>query len=264
VSRRLGQHFLTDPSILERIVDALYPQDDDTVIEIGPGKGTLTCRLAPRVAQVIAIEKDKSLARQLRSRVESGEWAVGGEKVRIVAGDALQLDWHELAPPTFKVVGNIPYYITSPLIAKTLSPPLPTVIVYLVQREVADRLGATPGSKTYGALSVGVQVVARVERLFVVPAGAFHPRPRVDSAVVRFTPLEVPLVSSTEHAGFRAFVVRVFGQRRKQLVSILRSTESLSRDQALTVLTEAGIDSRSRPEVLSPHEFVRLRAVLAR
>lgn len=262
MSRRFGQHALTDPSILDRIVDALDPQPVDVVIEVGAGTGALTRRLAPRVGTVIAIERDRALAAQLQR-------GVGSPTVRVVVGDALRIDWHDLVRkdlpaipdsqrPAFKVVGNIPYYITSPLIEKALEPPRPQVIVYLVQREVAERLAAGPGTKTYGALSIGVQLDAIVEHLSTVPAGAFRPRPAVDSALVRLTPRLEPLVPPSEHRRFRAFVTRIFGQRRKQLVTILRGTESLSRDQAFSRLTELGIDPVSRPEVLEPQMFVRL------
>ncbi len=139
--RRLGQHFLNDPGVLGRIVDALDPRPGETVLEIGPGRGTLTRVLLDRGLKVIAIEKDRLLAAAL---------ALDG--LRVIEGDALQLDW----PRVSKVVGNIPYYITSPLIDKALRPPLPERVVFLVQAEVADRIAAQPGSKTYGALSVGV------------------------------------------------------------------------------------------------------------
>jgi 16S rRNA (adenine1518-N6/adenine1519-N6)-dimethyltransferase len=157
-----------------------------------------------------------------------------------------------------KVVGNIPYYVTSPLIEKALRPPLPAVIVYLVQREVADRVAARPGGKTYGALTVGVQAVARAERLFVVRAGAFHPPPNVDSAVLRLTPLADPLVDDAERAAFRAFVVGLFGQRRKQIVGGLRTVTALDREGARARCADVGIDPAARAETLSVADFVRL------
>jgi 16S rRNA (adenine1518-N6/adenine1519-N6)-dimethyltransferase len=179
--RRLGQHFLSDPRILQRIADALGPTVHDTVLEIGPGPGGLTTALAARAGRVVAIEKDADLVPDLRARFPG---------VTVVEGDALELDWHTLGGPGALVAGNIPYNITSPLIDKALAPPRPPRIVFLVQKEVADRVTARAGEGAYGALSIGVQAVARTERLFVVPAGAFHPRPKVDSAVLRLTPLE--------------------------------------------------------------------------
>ena len=161
--RRLGQHFLADPSILARIADALEADADDTVLEIGPGPGGLTGALLQRAGRVVAIEKDRDLIGSLRERFPS---------LQLIEGDALEVDWHELAGGPFLVAGNIPYNITSPLLDKALSPPEPRRIVFLVQKEVADRVTAVPGTSAYGALSVGVQAVASAERLFTVPAGA--------------------------------------------------------------------------------------------
>ena len=156
--RRLGQHFLTDPRILQRIADALGATAADTVLEIGPGPGGLTEVLAARAGRLIAIEKDADLVPALRARVPDAT---------VVEADALEADWHALAGPDGLVAGNIPYNITSPLIDKALAPPRPARIVFLVQKEVADRVGAAPGGEAYGALSVGVQAVARAERLFI-------------------------------------------------------------------------------------------------
>src|SRR5437016_5691080 len=189
----LGQHFLRDPKLLTQIVDALEPAPGDVVLEIGAGRGSLTEQLLARGLRVVAMEKDRRLAAQLGTRNAER----GTELLTIVHGDALQLDWHALIDtgsavprsdfrvPRFKSVGNIPYAITSPLIDKALTPPLPERIVFLVQREVAGRLAARPGSRAYGALRVGVQATCRVERLFGVRAGAFHPAPQVASALVR-------------------------------------------------------------------------------
>lgn len=275
MGRRLGQHFLTDPAILDRIVDALDPAPDDVVIEIGPGHGTLTARLAPRVGRVIAIEKDRRLAEQLDDAVRRAAGHDVARRVSAVEGDALRLDWQALAgSPTgpargapltpVKVVGNIPYYITSPLIERALAAPPPRVVVLLVQREVAERLAAQPGGKTYGALTVGDQAVAHVELLFVVRAGSFAPPPAVDSAVVRFMPLATPLVGPERQAQFRRFVTALFGQRRKQLVRSLRSVAGLERDEAAALLTDTEVDPASRPEVLSPQALVRLFLAVAR
>ncbi|MBI4503103.1 MAG: ribosomal RNA small subunit methyltransferase A [Gemmatimonadetes bacterium] len=269
MGRRLGQHFLTDPAILDRIVDAIDPGPDDVVIEIGPGKGTLTRRLAPRVGHVVAIEKDAALAQQLREECRVKREEYGHAQVTIVEGDALTLDWTRLtAAPTlpsslytlhaFKVIGNIPYYITSPLIEKALTTPLPSVIVFLVQREFAGRLTAAPGGKEYGALSAGVQAIARVEKLFVVRAGAFHPPPKVDSAVVRLTPRKDPTVRGDEHPRFRAFLAAVFSQRRKQLGRALRGVTGMSKEDVLAVLDGIGIDPASRAEVLTVDQLTSL------
>jgi len=264
--KRLGQHFLTDPNILERIVAALDPAPGDVVLEIGAGKGSLTVALAPRVAKVVAVEKDRRLAIDCRLRIAD----CGFGNVLLVEGDALKVDWHELLEagranpqsairnPQFKVVGNIPYAITSPLIEKALTPPLPERIVFLVQAEVADRLAAAPGSKTYGALSVGVQAVCRVEKLFPVRAGAFRPRPKVDSALLRLTPLAEPLVAPAEFAAFRAFVTACFSRRRKQLRNAVMAATGRPAGAVLEGLEAVGLDPAARPETLTPAAFVRL------
>lgn len=168
--KRLGQHFLHDPGILRRIADALEIAEGDTVLEIGPGPGGLTAELVRRASRLVAIEKDRDLLPGLRARFPT---------LTLAEGDALELDWHRLTGPgPVRIVGNIPYNITSPLLEQALAPPRPRCIVYLVQKEVAIRVAAAPGGGEYGALSVGVQAVARVERLFTVAAGAFRPPPR--------------------------------------------------------------------------------------
>jgi len=265
-NKRLGQHFLTDRNILQRIVDALEPAPDDVVVEIGAGTGTLTAVLAPRVHHVIAIEKDRRLVVGMR---DAGCEMRDPGHVTLIGGDALRLDWHALisgpahpasriSHPAFKVIGNIPYAITSPLIDKALTPPLPARIVFLIQAEVADRIAALPGSKTYGALSIGVQAVARVERLFTVAAGAFTPPPKVTSAVVRLTPLAQPLVAPSEIAAFRAFVTACFTRRRKQLRNVVMAATGRSAAVAAAGLAALGLDPAARPETLAPEIFVRL------
>jgi 16S rRNA (adenine1518-N6/adenine1519-N6)-dimethyltransferase len=250
--RRLGQHFLTDRNILRRIVDALDPRPGETVIEVGPGRGSLTEVLLARGLQVVAIERDRALAEQLR-------FQVSGVRCQVVTGDALQLDWHELhsrhlTPDTrhrLKIIGNIPYAITSPLLEKALTPPLPERVVVLVQHEVAQRVAAAPGSKAYGALSVGVQAVCRVEKLFAVAPGAFRPPPKVRSALLRLIPRADPLVRPDEVAALRAFVTACFGRRRKQLRN---AVPGATRDALLAL----GFDPAARPETLAPADFVRL------
>jgi 16S rRNA (adenine1518-N6/adenine1519-N6)-dimethyltransferase len=269
-AQRLGQHFLTDPELLRRIADALDPTRQDVVIEIGPGRGSLTAELAARVGLVIAIERDRRLAHRLR---ESGIEKRETENVVVVVGDALELDWHTLAgsgtfpdsPFTFpalfpevKVVGNIPYSITSPLIEKALTPPLPERIVFLVQREVAERVAAAPGGKAYGALSVGVQAVCRAELLFRIPAGAFRPPPKVESALLRLTPLAAPLIAPEEGPALRRFVTACFSRRRKQLRNVLMAAAGRSAAEVSAGLAALGLDPAARPETLPPAEFVRL------
>jgi len=251
--RRLGQHFLSDPRILGRIADAVAPGPGDTVLEIGPGPGGLTAALAGRAGRLIAIEKDPDLVPALRERFPN---------VAVVEGDALELDWHALVAErpdlTYKIAGNIPYNITSPLIDKALLPPRPAVIVFLVQKEVAERVTASPGTAEYGALTIGVQAVAKAERIFTVPAGAFYPRPKVDSAVLRLVPVDHPLVADTERERFRRLVVGLFGFRRKQLQRGLREFTGWDAERVAALLRDAELDERSRPEVLTPPDFVRL------
>ena len=254
--RRLGQHFLSDPRLLSRIADALQASPGDTVLEIGPGLGGLTAALSQRAGRVVAIEKDRDLVPDLRSRFP---------ELEVIEGDALEVDWHSVAPTNggrFLITGNIPYNITSPLLDKALLPPRPGRIVFLVQKEVAERVAAEAGTEAYGALTIGIQVVARVERLFTVPAGAFKPAPKVDSAVLRLTPLERPLVRDAERESFRAFVVGLFGFRRKQLLRALREFTGWHVDRVTELLSVLGLASTVRPEVLSPAEFVRLHRAL--
>jgi len=257
--KSLGQHFLSDPHILGKIVDALAPAAGETVIEIGPGRGDLTRLLLDRGARVVGIEKDDRLAGRLR---EPG--AASRLLLDVVNADALEVDWADLAASLqgsrlpFSVIGNIPYNITSPLLEKALTPPLPSRIVFLVQKEVADRIAAPPGTKTYGALSVGIQAACRVERLFTVKAGAFRPPPKVDSAVIRLTPRAEPVIPVEQGRAFRKFVVACFGQRRKQLRNVLALVLGREPGAVAEALRELGFDPATRPERLSPQDFARL------
>ncbi|HYF39515.1 MAG TPA: 16S rRNA (adenine(1518)-N(6)/adenine(1519)-N(6))-dimethyltransferase RsmA [Gemmatimonadales bacterium] len=251
--RRLGQHFLTDPRILARIADALEARRGDTVLEIGPGPGGLTGALLERAGRVVAIEKDAEMVEPLRSRYPALE---------LVHGDALDLDWHSLTGVPFLVAGNIPYNITSPLLDKALTPPPPLRVVFLVQKEVAERVTAAPGTAEYGALTVGLQSAVTAERLFTVPAGAFNPRPKVDSAVLRLTPRDNPLVAAPERETFRAMVVGLFGYRRKQIGRGLRELTGWDSPRVLALLGEASLVESARPEVLTPADFVRLHRSL--
>jgi 16S rRNA (adenine1518-N6/adenine1519-N6)-dimethyltransferase len=259
-TRALGQHFLFDERILGRIVEALEPDPRDTVLEVGSGTGTLTRLLAPRVSRVVAIEKDRRLAAECG--VRNAECGI--LNVEIVTADALTIDWHSLVPhsafrtPYFKITGNIPYSITTPLIDKALTPPLPERVVFLVQAEVADRVVARPGSRTYGALSVGVQTVTRAEKLFRVKPGAFRPPPRVESAVIRLTPTSAGVWDRGELRRFRRFVVSCFSQRRKQLHNVLRAVTGWPADEIDALCASLGLDPAVRPERLDPETFVRV------
>lgn len=250
--KRLGQHFLTDPRILERIAGALALTGSETVVEIGAGRGALTDVLATRCARLFAIEIDRALAPILRERYAADA------HVTIVEADVRDIALGELAGGPYLVIGNVPYYITTPILFHVLRAPRPVRAVFLIQREVAERMSASPGTGDYGALSVNVQALARVETLFRIAPGAFTPPPTVDSAVVRVTPLDEPLVSGEREAGFGKFVQAVFAQRRKQLRTILRSVAGLSAADADAHIVVCGLSPEVRPERLSPAEFVAL------
>lgn len=254
--RRFGQHFLTNTRILDRIAAALMVQPGDRVLEIGPGHGALTRALGRLGARITAIEIDRDLAPGI---------AVRFPEVRVVQGDALALDWHALMEPgagSWLVTGNIPYNITSPLLDKALLPPRPDRIVFLVQREVAERVTASPGTGEYGALTVGIQSVAQAERLFTVPAGAFTPAPKVDSAVIRLTPHALPLTRDEELHSFRKLVVGLFGFRRKQISRGLREFTGWPADRVGAVIHAIGLEGTVRPEVLEPPQFLLLHRAL--
>lgn len=250
--KRFGQHFLTDPRLLGRIADAVGASPGTRVLEIGPGHGALTAALLARGADLVAIEKDRDLVPGLRERFPALE---------VVEGDALDLDWHALAPGAI-ICGNIPYNVTTPLIDRALLPPRPPRVVFLVQKEVAERVIAPAGSEHYGALSVGVQAVARAERLFNVAAGAFSPPPKVASAVLRLEPLAAPLVADADVGAFRRLVVGCFSYRRKTLLRGLRELLGWEAERVSVALGQAGLDAGGRPETLEPAAFARLLSAL--
>ena len=252
VRKSLGQHFLSDPRILARIVDALGPSGDETVVEIGPGRGALTEQLLERAGRVIAIEIDRMLAARLRER------HAGNPRLDVVERDVLETNLGVLAGDEFALVGNVPYYLPTPILFHARHPPRPTRAVYLVQKEVADRLSASPGTKAYGALTVNVSALASAETLFRVPPGAFSPPPSVDSAVVRITPRGTPVVAPHEEEGFRVLVQQAFGMRRKQMRRVVRALFSLSAARAEELLAAAGIEAEVRPETLTAEQFARL------
>jgi 16S rRNA (adenine1518-N6/adenine1519-N6)-dimethyltransferase len=250
--KRFGQHFLSDPRLLGRIAGALEATRADTVIEIGPGRGALTAQLLERAGRVIAIELDRDLAALLRAR-----W---GDEPRftLVEGDVLAQDLGALAGGPYLLAGNVPYNITTPILFHAMRRPRPTRAVYLVQREVADRIVAPPGSEAYGALSVNVQALAHAKLLFGVAARSFTPPPKVESAVIRIVPRTDPVIGEGEEDAFRVFVQGAFGLRRKQLRRVVRTLWSLDAAGADAVLERAAIDGEVRPETLSPEDFARL------
>ncbi len=201
MGRRLGQHFLASPTILEQIAVAACPAPEPVVVEIGPGKGALTRHLLERSGRLIGIEIDARLVAGLAREFPG---------VELVHSDVLDVDLSQWGPSVF--AGNLPYYITSPIVDKLLETRACKWAVLLIQKEVAERLTAKPGSRDYGYLTVATQARARTEYLFTVPRGVFRPPPKVDSAVVRLTPAAEP-----PPAGFLEFAGRCFRQKRKML-----------------------------------------------
>ncbi len=254
---KLGQNFLTDQSAAQRIVAALADISARTVIEIGPGRGVLTALLAKRAARLIAIELDRVLAAQLRMKYAAQP------RVEIIEADVLSVDFDALfrpppgaltgLTPTIEkvdLVGNIPYYITSEILLRLLEFPRRfATLVLLVQREVAERIAARPGSRDYGLLSATTQLYAKVEKLFTLPPGAFAPPPKVHSTVLRlniapqFERLRVP------EAEFIGFLKLAFGQKRKTLVNNLKAR--YPNKQIRAALQKAGIRADVRAEALS-------------
>ena len=249
---RLGQHFVADPNLLEMMVRESGVGAEDVVLEVGGGAGALTERLAPRVRRVQVIELDERL------RPELGEVAELHGNVAVVWGDALRIDLRTLDPAPGKVVSNLPYSIATPMILKTIEE-LPDVDSWtlLVQREIADRLRAAPGSRVYGAPSALVQIAAEVELLRGVDRAVFTPRPRVDSAL-----MALRRRGPAAPEPVRRLVHQAFAHRRKSLARSLELAAPGGREAARAALREAGLPEDARAEALSPEEFVRLAGSL--
>jgi len=252
--KSLGQNFLVDGNLQRKIVDALHADAGDTVLEVGPGQGALTRHLAGSVEQLVAVEVDRELAADLRSRYEDDP------SVQVVEADILETDLPGLLDDwaATRVVGNIPYNITTPILFHLLERPRPREIVLMVQREVADRMVAEAGSSAYGALAVGVQSVADAQLLFTVPPQAFRPVPRVESAVVRITPHTPPRLSAEDEARLRRLTRAAFQWRRKQMQKILRSHPDLSVPRTAVRALEEESDLSRRPERFPPDELLSL------
>lgn len=250
LSKRLGQNFLISEQVVADIVAGAAVTAADNVLEIGPGIGTLTQGLAESGARVVAVELDAKLIEVLATTL------AGYDNVRIVHGDILKTDIsREMSAAKYKVVANLPYYITTPIIMALLERRLPIeLLVTMVQKEVALRMIAPPGGKDYGALSVAVQYYSDPELLFTVPPSAFIPAPAVDSAVIRCTVRQKPPVDVADERCFFRVVKAAFGQRRKTLANALKATGLDSR-QIAAVLAAAQIDPVRRGETLSLDEF---------
>jgi 16S rRNA (adenine1518-N6/adenine1519-N6)-dimethyltransferase len=251
--RELGQHFLVDGNILGVIGRLAELDDEDVVLEIGPGLGVLTTYLADRVAQVYTVEVDPSLGAQLTERL------AGRPNVELRFGDALRLDLAEIAPDARKLVANLPYNIATPLIAESLDR-LPQLELWTVmlQREVADRLFAAPSTKAYGAVSVLVQLVAERTGFHPVSRTVFRPRPNVDSALVAFRRTGLP----PDFRDVKHVVEAAFSHRRKRLANSLELAGLTDRSRAESAIADLGKPPNARAEELAPHEFVELTAAL--
>lgn len=246
--KRFGQNFLADPHYVSRIVAAIDPQPGDNVVEIGPGLAALTGALLERAGRIAAVEIDRDLAARLRERFTA-------DRLALHEADALTFDFSTLGDG-LRVVGNLPYNISSPLLFHLASfePGLRDIHVML-QREVVARMTAVPATPDYGRLTVMLQSRFRVTRLFTVPAGAFRPAPNVESAVARLVPLTADRPAISNEALFARLVAAAFGQRRKTL----RNALSPLADERL--LRAAGIDPSARGETLSVDDFARLANV---
>ncbi|MEW6542942.1 MAG: 16S rRNA (adenine(1518)-N(6)/adenine(1519)-N(6))-dimethyltransferase RsmA [Nitrospirota bacterium] len=255
--KRLGQHFLVDPNIARKIVVLAGIRPDETVIEIGPGRGVLTRALCERAKRVIAIELDPKLGRYL------DETLGGCRNLDLRIGDALDFPYDRIPQGTV-VVANLPYYVSTPLLFKLLEArDRIDRLVLMLQTEVARRLAAGPGTRDYGVLSVLTQVAADVAIAFPVAAGCFRPRPEVGSSVVSLTVRKTPAAAVADDAGFVRAVRAAFAHRRKTLANSLRD-EGYPPDRIARALAEAGIEPSRRAETVTLQEFAALaRALMA-
>jgi 16S rRNA (adenine1518-N6/adenine1519-N6)-dimethyltransferase len=252
--KQLGQHFLVDENILGVIGRLAALEPDDVVLEIGPGLGVLTAYLADRVGIVHAVEIDRSLEARLADRLS------GRDGVRLHFGDALRIDLAALDPAPTKLVANLPYNVATPLIAESLDG-LPSVGSWtvMVQREVADRFFATPGTKAYGAVSVLVQLAAERTGFHPVSRSVFRPRPNVDSALVAFRRTELP----PDFRAIKRVVEGAFAHRRKTLPNSLELAGVATRAEAAQALSDLGRALDTRAEALAPSELATLARALA-
>ena len=258
-SKSLGQNFIKDRNVLERIVEGAGIGADDMVIEIGPGLGVLTAKLAEAAACVTAVEIDSRLIPVLE------ETLAGYGNVRIINSDILKTDIGQLIDESradglfsgkVHVVGNLPYYITTPIIMKLLEDQVPAdSITVMMQKEVADRISSAPGSRTYGAISAAVQYYCRVSKITDVPKEAFVPRPKVESTVLRLEPLGEDRPKARDGKMYIRCVKAGFAQRRKTLLNSLSSAGGMDKETVKKILEAAGIDPGRRAETLTVEEF---------
>ncbi|WP_281258718.1 16S rRNA (adenine(1518)-N(6)/adenine(1519)-N(6))-dimethyltransferase RsmA [Melghirimyces profundicolus] len=261
LKKSLGQHFLTDRHILDKMMRAAGLDGEAGVLEIGPGIGALTERLAQEAKKVAAVELDDRLVPVL------AELFSDRPHVKIIHGDAMELDLHRLIREhlgdcsRISVVANLPYYVTSPILMRLLEERLPLErIVVMIQKEVAERLMALPSTKAYGAITVAARYYTEVEWVTRVPAHVFVPRPQVDSAVIRLNVRRRPAVEVTNEPLFFRVVRAAFNQRRKTLSNALTSGlfKGERKESVIRCLEEVGIDPNRRGETLSLEEFAKL------
>lgn len=258
----LGQNFLSSQEVLEEIAEAAEIEGGG-VIEIGPGFGVLTNELAKRAGKVVALEIDDNLIPILEDTLSEYD------NVKVINRDVLKTDMTALIEEEFKgervsIAANLPYYITTPIITGVIDAKLPLKnLVVMVQKEVADRLSAKPGSKDYGAISVLCQYYTDVEVVTVVPADLFVPPPKVDSAVVKMVFRDTPAVSPKDEGMFFKTVKAAFSQRRKTLLNCLTANFSKSKEELTAIMESVGIDPRRRGETLSLEEFKTLSDMLS-
>jgi len=258
--KRFGQHFL-EAAWATRLLAAQSPQPDDVFLEIGPGRGALTIPLAARVRRIVAVEIDRDLAAHLRAELPTN--------VRVVEGDFLDLDLEDLLrqePRPVRVVGNLPYNVSSPILFKLLSTAAEGQVfsdaTLMLQKEVADRLVAAPGTGEYGTLTIQVALIADVERVLTLPPGAFRPPPKVTSAVVRMR-FRPPCEDVGDRQTFERLVRGIFLQRRKTLLNALKPVADTFGRSSAELIAKAGVDGTKRPQELTLRDIARLsRAVL--
>ena len=262
LSKSLGQNFLTDKNIIEQIVENACIGEDDLVIEIGPGIGVLTAEAAEYAGRVVAVEIDSNLIPILEETLSEYP------NITVINQDVLKTDLTEIVNKYkgrggVKIIGNLPYYITTPIIMKILEDRVPAdSITIMMQKEVADRIKAGPGNKIYGALSVAVQYYCTVKQVALVPKEVFVPRPKVDSAVLRLDIRDSRPVELVDEKLFFACIKSGFGQRRKTLLNSLPGVAGFSKDDVKAVLQAADIDPVRRAETLDMGEFASIANIM--
>jgi len=253
--KSLGQNFLVDGNIIDKIIQSADLQQGDSVLEIGPGRGALTLLIAPRVSRLVLIEFDHALADELKRRYATDP------RVTVVDADVLTVDLRQLLSDSrsWKVVANLPYNISTAVLFRFLEVrDLFSRLILMLQKEVGERLVAAPDCSDYGVTTLLLGLWFDMRREFIVPPGCFNPRPKVDSAVLRFVPLQKARVDVGNEEIFRRTVKAAFGMRRKTVANCLKASELLQAERMLEILDQCGIDGRRRGETLSMEEFATL------